>query len=172
MTSEIAWQWSRFAEMTPHALYAALRARSEVFVVEQHCAFLDLDGADQEAWHLLGWVERGGTKVLAAYLRLLPPGCKFIEPRTQHRRVSAGRRRARTDARGRAQIGRDPSAARYSNWSAALSGEVLRRFRLSAGVRTIPRRRHRTHRNAAPRHKLICEAAGWRNMAAVPAFAL
>jgi ElaA protein len=79
MTSEIAWQWSRFAEMTPHALYAALRARSEVFVVEQHCAFLDLDGADQEAWHLLGWVERGGTNVLAAYLRLLPPGCKFIE---------------------------------------------------------------------------------------------
>src|SRR5260370_41459792 len=79
MPSEIAWQWSRFADLTPHALYAALRVRSEVFVVEQHCAFLDMDGADQEAWHLLGWVERGGAKALAAYLRLLQPGCKFAE---------------------------------------------------------------------------------------------
>jgi ElaA protein len=79
MRSEIAWQWSRFADLTPHALYAALRVRSEVFVVEQHCAFLDLDDADQEAWHLLGWVECGGTRTLAAYLRLLRPGCRFIE---------------------------------------------------------------------------------------------
>jgi ElaA protein len=79
MSPEIKWQWSRFAELSPHELYAALRVRSEVFVVEQRCAFLDLDGADQEGWHLLGWVERGGNQVLAAYLRLLPPGCKFAE---------------------------------------------------------------------------------------------
>ncbi len=79
MPSEIAWQWSLFADLTPHALYAALRARSEVFVVEQNCVFLDMDDADPEAWHLLGWAERGGTQVLAAYLRLLPPGCRFTE---------------------------------------------------------------------------------------------
>jgi ElaA protein len=79
MASEIAWQWSRFAELAPHALYAALRARGEVFVVEQNCVFLDLDDTDQQAWHLLGWAERGGTQALAAYLRLLPPGCQFAE---------------------------------------------------------------------------------------------
>jgi ElaA protein len=28
---------------------------------------------------LLGWVERGGAKALAAYLRLLQPGCRFAE---------------------------------------------------------------------------------------------
>lgn len=98
MASEIAWQWSRFADLTPYALYAALRARSEVFVVEQRCAFLDMDGTDPEAWHLLGWVERGGARALAAYLRLLRPGCKFAEASigrvltaADFRRTGAGR---------------------------------------------------------------------------------
>ncbi|MDQ6916203.1 MAG: GNAT family N-acetyltransferase [Pseudomonadota bacterium] len=98
MNPEIAWQWSRFADLAPHALYAALRARSEVFVVEQRCAFLELDNADQDAWHLLGWVERGGTKVLAAYLRLLEPGARFAEASigrvlttSEFRRSGAGR---------------------------------------------------------------------------------
>jgi ElaA protein len=98
MASEIAWQWSRFAELAPYALYAALRARSEVFVVEQSCVFLDMDGADQNALHLLGWAERGGIRTLAAYLRLLPPGCKFTEASigrvlttADFRRTGAGR---------------------------------------------------------------------------------
>ena len=79
MRSEIEWQWSRFTELAPAELYAALRARSEVFVVEQSCVFLDLDDADQAAWHLLAWIERGGDKALAGYLRLIAPGCKFTE---------------------------------------------------------------------------------------------
>jgi len=98
MPSEIAWQWSRFTELTPHDLYAALRARNEVFVVEQDCVFLDTDDVDQNALHLLGWAERGGIRTLAAYLRLLPPGCKFTEASigrvltTAHfRRTGAGR---------------------------------------------------------------------------------
>jgi ElaA protein len=98
MRPEIAWQWTRFADLTPHDLYAALRVRSEVFVVEQKCAFLDIDDADQEAWHLLGWTERHGAKALAAYLRLLPPGRKFAEPSigrvltiAELRRTGAGR---------------------------------------------------------------------------------
>jgi ElaA protein len=111
MPSEIAWQWSRFADLTPHALYAALRVRSEVFVVEQHCAFLDIDGADQEAWHLLGWVERGGAKALAAYLRLLEPGCRFAEASigrvltaTDFRRAGAGRAVMREGVRKSSEI--------------------------------------------------------------------
>jgi ElaA protein len=98
MASEIAWQWNRFAELSPNALYAALRARSEVFVVEQSCVFLDLDDADQNAWHLLGWAQCEGSAKLAAYLRLLPPGCKFAEASigrvlttADFRRTGAGR---------------------------------------------------------------------------------
>ena len=40
---QVAWQWKRFAELTPAELYALLAARAEVFVVEQRCAFQDLD---------------------------------------------------------------------------------------------------------------------------------
>jgi ElaA protein len=111
MPSEIAWQWSLFADLTPHALYAALRARSEVFVVEQNCVFLDMDDADQEAWHLLGWAERGGTQVLAAYLRLLPPGCRFAEASigrvltaAEFRHTGAGRALMREGVRQSAEI--------------------------------------------------------------------
>jgi ElaA protein len=111
MCPEIAWQWTRFAELTPHALYAALRVRSEVFVVEQQCPFLDIDDADQEAWHLLGWIERDGARALAAYLRLLRPGLKFAEASigrvltvAEFRRTGAGRALMREGVRKSAEI--------------------------------------------------------------------
>ncbi|MDE2149382.1 MAG: GNAT family N-acetyltransferase [Gammaproteobacteria bacterium] len=57
-------------------LYALLRLRAEVFVVEQNCAFQDLDGYDRVADHLLGEDCAGH---LFAYARLLPPGAKYVE---------------------------------------------------------------------------------------------
>lgn len=52
----------------------ALRAR--VFILEQG-PYLDPDGADRLAWHLLG---RNAAGELQAYLRLVDPGVKFDEP--------------------------------------------------------------------------------------------
>ena len=84
MSPSIAWQWIRFADLTPNELYALMIARGEVFVVEQRCAFLDADGLDRHALHLLGWPPPGdharADRLLAAYLRLLPPGRKYAEP--------------------------------------------------------------------------------------------
>jgi ElaA protein len=84
MSPTIAWQWIRFADLTPNELYALLIGRGEVFVVEQRCAFLDADGLDRDALHLLGWARHGdpapADPALAAYLRLLPPGRKYAEP--------------------------------------------------------------------------------------------
>jgi ElaA protein len=77
MDAPIVWRWRRFSEFSPGELYAVLAARSEVFVVEQQCRFLDADGYDQHAWHLLGWC--GEPPKLAAYLRLINPGGKFSE---------------------------------------------------------------------------------------------
>lgn len=65
-----------FEELTPAELYAALRLRSEVFVVEQNCVFLDMDDKDQRAVHLLGLHEGR----LLAYTRLLPAGFPYDEP--------------------------------------------------------------------------------------------
>jgi ElaA protein len=60
------------AELDPLTLYRILALRSDVFVVEQNCAYLDLDGRDAEpdARHL--WIERDG-RVLAT-LRVLVDG--------------------------------------------------------------------------------------------------
>lgn len=73
--SRVTWRCLRFDDLGANDLYALLRLRAEVFVVEQRCAYLDPDGADPACWHLLG--EREGA--LLAYARLVPAGLKFTE---------------------------------------------------------------------------------------------
>lgn len=75
MTSP-AWQLRPWAELDLDTLYGILAVRARVFVVEQHCPYLDLDGHDQASWHL--WT--GPARAVAAYLRVLPPGEKYDEP--------------------------------------------------------------------------------------------
>ena len=60
-----------FSELSLVQLYELLRLRQEVFVVEQFCPYLDADGKDQAAYHLLAYTE---NRQLVAYTRLLPPG--------------------------------------------------------------------------------------------------
>jgi ElaA protein len=58
-----------FGELDPYTLYALLRLRAEVFVVEQDCAYLDLDGRDTDPATRHLWLERASDPV--AYLRIL-----------------------------------------------------------------------------------------------------
>jgi ElaA protein len=58
-----------FGELDPYTLYALLQLRAEVFVLEQDCVYLDLDGLDTEPATRHLWVERAGAPV--AYLRVL-----------------------------------------------------------------------------------------------------
>lgn len=74
----IEWRWRAFNELTLHELYAVLRLRQRVFVVEQNCAYLDLDDSDQQASHLMAWT-RNDAPTLAAYARIFVPGIKFAE---------------------------------------------------------------------------------------------
>lgn len=71
----VRWTCTRFEDLSPAVLYEILKLRSEVFVVEQQCVFLDMDDKDQDAWHLTGWYEGR----LVAYTRLLPPGITYAE---------------------------------------------------------------------------------------------
>lgn len=75
----VEWQWSRFADLRPEELYAALQLREAVFVVEQNCAYPDADGRDPQAWHLLGWLQDEGGRRLVAYARVFPPGVRYVE---------------------------------------------------------------------------------------------
>lgn len=59
----------RFAELTTIELYELLRLRCDVFVVEQACAYPELDGRDTEPGTVHHWIADG--PVIAAYLRAL-----------------------------------------------------------------------------------------------------
>jgi len=65
------YAWRGFDQLSTTELYLLLRLRCEVFVVEQRCAYLDIDGRDQEADHLLAW---GANDRLSGYLRVFAPG--------------------------------------------------------------------------------------------------
>ena len=69
-----------FNELTVEELYEIMQARAEVFVVEQNCAYQDLDGIDKEAYHV--WLKEDGK--LVAYLRVIDKGKRLDE-------VSVGR---------------------------------------------------------------------------------
>jgi ElaA protein len=75
---DIEWQWCRLGELSAEQVYAVLAARVEIFVVEQNCAYQDLDGLDADAEHLIAW-SGTGTEV-AGYLRVLGPGTRFDDP--------------------------------------------------------------------------------------------
>jgi ElaA protein len=72
----IRWRFAAFAQLTAREVHDLYQARAAVFVVEQKCAFQDVDGADPQCWHLLGY----SPPQLLAYCRLVPPGLKFAEP--------------------------------------------------------------------------------------------
>lgn len=69
-------QVKTFAELTKEELYRILQLRAEVFVVEQECAYLDLDGLDQKAFHVIGSTPNG----ICAYTRIFKGGDYFEEP--------------------------------------------------------------------------------------------
>jgi ElaA protein len=70
------WTWQRFAQLGVDNLYDALALRCRVFILEQG-AYLDPDGLDRHSAHLLG---RDADGVLRAYLRVVDPGVKYVEP--------------------------------------------------------------------------------------------
>lgn len=74
--SNIIWKIKTFEEFTVPELYNLLKARSEVFVVEQNCVYLDADGYDQQAIHV--WAEDEEGEILA-YCRVFDKGIKYEE---------------------------------------------------------------------------------------------
>ena len=100
-TPAVSWQRVALADLTPHQLYELLQLRTDVFVMEQDCAFQDMDGFDDQAVHLLGTVApdpaAAGQRVqgapLIAYARLFPAGIRFAE-------ASIGRVITRSTVRG------------------------------------------------------------------------
>jgi ElaA protein len=70
------WLTKPFAELTLKELYAVLKLRQDVFIVEQECYYADIDSADDAAMHML---VVGSNEQLVAYLRLFEPGVRCNE---------------------------------------------------------------------------------------------
>jgi ElaA protein len=83
-------QIKSFQELDVNELYELLRLRSEVFVLEQNCVFLDQDNKDQQCSHVLVYADGK----LAAYSRLVPAGLSYQE-------ISIGRVVTSPDFRGK-----------------------------------------------------------------------
>ena len=91
-------------EVPQRTLYRILQLRESVFVVEQECAFLDLDGHDLDPATRQLWFETAGGEVVAA-LRILDRGS--VEPGL----ACLSRIVARPDWRGRGLAGALVAAA-------------------------------------------------------------
>ena len=70
---ELKWKIKPFEALNVDELYDLLKLRSEIFVVEQNCVYLDLDGKDKKALHLMGEFEGK----IVAYSRLFDAGISF-----------------------------------------------------------------------------------------------
>lgn len=64
-----------FSELTTRELFEIYKVRVAVFVVEQKCAYQEVDDMDREAYHL--WFEDDDG--IEAYLRLMPAGIARAE---------------------------------------------------------------------------------------------
>ena len=86
----ITWQDLHHGELTVPQLYAVLKLRCAVFVVEQTCAYQDVDGDDLvgENRHILGWHDGE----LVAYARILKSEDDF-EPVVIGRVIISGKAR-------------------------------------------------------------------------------
>ena len=68
------WSLKHWNELTTSELYDIMQLRQVVFIVEQNCPYLDADGKDLKAWHLMG---RDDKNHLIAHARLLPQGVSY-----------------------------------------------------------------------------------------------
>ena len=69
------WLCKEFNDLSTEELYSILQLRTEIFVVEQNCVFQDMDGKDEDAYHLMCYEDDR----LIAYTRLLPAGISYSE---------------------------------------------------------------------------------------------
>ena len=131
--TQLRWQLADFDALTAlqwHHIYAA---RCAVFILEQNCAYQDIDGKDPHCRHLIAW---DGEQV-AAYLRLVPAGRSFAE-------VSLGRVLSSAAWRG-SGIGKDLLGRGIAALHAAHPGAAIRigaqayleKFYASFGFETV-----------------------------------
>jgi ElaA protein len=135
MSSSLTWSDLAAAELDVPTLYDVLALRSAVFVVEQECAYQDLDGLDLLAGtrHLIA--RRGGT--VAAYSRVLAPDGTHRAPRIG-RVIVDGAARGQQLGRRLMERSLEVCAERWPGTAVELGGQAhLEGFYASLGFRAV-----------------------------------
>lgn len=70
------WTLKSFSELSVAEFHDFIQLRLDIFVVEQDCPYLDLDGKDEIAYHFFATNDEGKT---VAYTRLFGPGDYYDE---------------------------------------------------------------------------------------------
>jgi ElaA protein len=148
-----------FAELDTATLYALLRLRVDVFVVEQRCPYPELDGRDLEPSTLHLWLAQDGEPV--AYLRMLsePDGTARIGRVVVAPRARGARLAGRLMAAALARVGerecvldaQSPLVDFYTRLGFTPTGPEF----LEDGIPHVPMRRP-----AGPDRDLVPERAG------------
>lgn len=73
---QMKWTLKSFDELSLSEFHDIVQLRLDIFVVEQDCPYLDLDGKDNIAYHFFATTEEGQT---VAYTRLFGPGEYYKE---------------------------------------------------------------------------------------------
>jgi len=73
---ELNWLIKSYNDLSKSELFDVYSLRQEVFVVEQECAYQDVDEKDKFSYHLMVY----DKELLVAYLRIVNPGVSYIEP--------------------------------------------------------------------------------------------
>ncbi len=89
--ADVYFRFVPFSLLSAIELYEMLQLRAQVFVVEQQCAYQDLDGIDVKATHILG--RSGGRLVACARWYAHPRGIALgrIVTELSHRRLGLGK---------------------------------------------------------------------------------
>ncbi len=116
----------RFAELTTTELYGILQARSQVFVVEQDCVFLDLDGVDTlEGTRMRSSRDRGGRWPIRTVRSSGRASCRSPTRGCSHPTSPTVRRR--NPGRGIGRVVTDP-AVRGGGWGRRLVADLVEAF--------------------------------------------
>ena len=128
------FKWKAFKDLSIFDLYEIMSFRQNIFSVEQETWYKDADGLDLNSLHLLG---KNEDKSLIAYLRLVEPKSKFLEPSLG--RVSVDKK-FRGNGLGRKLIkeGIRKSLIIYPNLDLGISAQLyLEKFYNQEGFRRV-----------------------------------
>lgn len=89
--NKMKWQIKHFNHLTTYEYHNLIQLREAVFVVEQDCPYLDVDGKDLDAYHI--WAEDESGNCLCT--------SRILKPSVSYNEVAIGRVCTSKNARGK-----------------------------------------------------------------------